>query len=361
MGRYTFDIEASDLLNERTVDYLASPYKLKDTFEMHCIVLEDHSKGTIHAFYNGDKYILDGRKYEESDGEYNYVLENYKPLDYVKHSLEDFPEFVRNNITSVVAHNGINYDHLVCKLYYGMDYTVVPDSWDNKDVEIIDTLVLSKTLNPDRFGGHSLDNLALSLNTGAEKIQFRKSIPQDKRFKFFAADMLYYCIVDVQVNTKVYNSLEKAKNKDSWDWSDALDLEKQVAEIVTRQEHRGFKFDGDLARSNITELDAMMEDIRGRVEPVLPKRPATKKFMKGYTPPARQLKKDETYTSYLVKFANKHNGVLDGKYLEVFGVRHTLPMPLEPLKTEMEATVNDTTHIKEWLVSMGWNPLEYKE
>ena len=34
---------------------------------------------------------------------------------------------------------------------------------------------------------------------------------------------------------------------------------------------------------------------------------------------------------------------------------------LEPLITEQVATIDDTTHIKNWLVGLGWNPSEYKE
>lgn len=360
MKNITLDAEASDLLNDNTIDYCASPYKLKDNFKLHCIVVEEHDTGDIIAFYNGPTYIFDGRPYEEEVEGKVYVLEDYEPVEHIHKPLDDFPKYVKENrIKKVIAHNGINYDLLVFKLYYGMDYTVGPDTWCGKPVEIEDTLVTSKTLNPDRFGGHSLDNLA-KLAGGAQKIEFRKNIPQSQRFKHFAADMLYYNIFDVKSNTAVYKFLEKEKK--GWKWDEAISLEKAVAEIITRQEHRGFWFDKDLAERNVKELDMLMEERRKKVEPLLPPRPATKKFLKEHTPPARQLKKNRDASSYLVSFVEKHGGKINGDVTEVelYGKKYPIPMPQEPILTEMKATIDNTTHIKNWLVGLGWEPTEYK-
>lgn len=361
----TWDIEANNLLNEETIDYHASPYKLKNSFVMHCIVVEDHSNGEIHCFYDGQHYELDGRSYQERDVNlpYTYTLENYEPIVYVRHSLASFPDFIKNSgVKSAVAHNSIQYDHLVTKLYYGMDYTVSPDSWAGKDIQILDTLVLSKTLNPDRFGGHSLDKL--SEKVALRKIDFRPYVKQEDRFKTFGADMLYYCIRDVRANTLVYQWLLKEKSE--WPWDAAYDLEKAVAELITRQEHRGFKFNRELAESNIQELDIMMQERKERVEPLIPSKKATKTFMKDYTPPVRQFLKTGEPSSYLVKFAEKLGATISGEIgaykLHFSGKDYNLPLPLEPLVTEQVASINDTTHIKEWLVGeFGWQPSEYKE
>ena len=225
----TYDIESNNLLNEDTIDYLASPYKLKNTFAMHCIVVEVHDTGELIAFYNGNTILLDGRTHATTNEGEEYRLEQYDAVEYKHMQLSEFRGWIKNNVAKVVGHNIINFDNLVCKLHLGMDYTVEPDSWDGNDIEISDTLVTSKTLNPDRYNGHSLD--ALGKRVGLEKIEFRKHLHKDVRFKFFFADMLYYCIRDVQVNTRVYNWLEKEKK--GWDWDDAISLEKSVAELVT--------------------------------------------------------------------------------------------------------------------------------
>jgi hypothetical protein len=416
----TFDIEANNLLNDTTVDYLASPYKLKDNFEVHCIVVEVHETGELIAFYDGETYELDGRSYKEKSKMYDltYTLEKYKPVEYTHKPLKEFKKFVQTyDIKKVIAHNGINYDHLVCKLTYGMDYTIEPDSWCGRDIEIVDTMVLSKTLNPDRFGGHSLDKI--SEQVGLRKIDFRPYV-KDKQRKFeeFAADMLYYCIRDVVVNTKVFRYLEKERG--DWDWDDAIKLEKKVADIITRQEHRGFAFDKQKAESNIADLDIKMPERQKTVEPVLPPRKATKKFLSEHTPPATQVKveqvvapknqfkksgdvnanmlkfiekhggkylggkkcklfgkvydlpikqdvilyQERTISRYMVDFVEKHGGSFhnDNTEVELFGELHQLPLECVPLKDKMAATINDSAHIKGWLVEeFGWRPSEFKE
>lgn len=364
MTTITFDIEATDLLRESSINYLSSPYKLKDSFSVHCIVVEEHETGDILAFYDGATYVLDGREYSEKMVWGHYTLKDYSPIQYIHKPMKDFAGYVRSGkVKKVIAHNGINYDLLVCKLYFGLDYTVEEDSWAGQEVTIEDTMVTSKTLNPDRFGGHSLDNLGKKV--GLHKIEFRKKIPVEDRFKEFAADMLYYCIRDVKVNTKIYHWLEKEKL--GWDWRDALSLEKSVAEIITRQEHRGFKFDKNLAESNILKLDLLMKERRDRVTPLLPRKPATKAFMKDYTPPVRQFLQSGKASSYLIKFAEKLGAVIEeneeglAKKFIYNGITYKLPLPLDPLVTEQDADIDDSTHIKNWLVGLGWSPSEYKE
>lgn len=355
----TWDRETTGLLDESAIDYTQSPYKLRDSFKTNCIVVEEHQTGNIISFYDGPKYILDGRRFEEKGVHGTYVLENYVPQEYEHFPLKDFKKYIKNtDIRKVVAHNQINFDLLVGKLEDDMEFTVEPDTWCDKVIEFEDTLVLSKTLNPDRFGGHSLDKL--SEKVSIHKIEFRKHMPADVRFLEFAADELYYCIYDVKANTQVYYYLDKERQ--GWDWSDAISLEKSVAELITRQTHRGFKFDKELAEKNVRELDLLMEERRLRVTPLLPKRQATKAFMKDFTPPVRQFKKDGSYAADLIKFVEKHSGILhEDRKVELFGNVYELPLPNEPLVTEMDATIDDTTHIKEWLCGLGWAPQEYKE
>lgn len=44
-------------------------------------------------------------------------------------------------------------------------------------------------------------------------------------------------------------------------WSEPFNLEQRVADIITRQEHRGFAFNMKQAEDNIRDLDARMEDV----------------------------------------------------------------------------------------------------
>ena len=55
-----------------------------------------------------------------------------------------------------VFHNGIGYDFPVLDDLCGISYSTAPDCIAGIPVQIIDTLVLSRELNPDRLGGHGL-------------------------------------------------------------------------------------------------------------------------------------------------------------------------------------------------------------
>lgn len=375
MGAFTFDIESNNLLNDESVDYLASPYRLKDSFAMHCIVCESHDTGEIIAFHDGDKYLFDGRPYIETDGKYEYRLEEYEHLEYTHFPLKDFPDFVNGTgkfkgnsnykITKVVGHNIINFDLLAIKLFFKLNYSVKYNTWGNSNIEICDTMILSKTLNPDRFGGHSLAELSKKAG-GDVKIDFRKNIPETERFRTFAADMLYYCIYDNKANTAVFRYLMEEWG-DYNKWSEPFNLEQRVADIITRQEHRGFAFNMKQAEDNIRDLDARMEACRLEAEPVLPPKPATKGYLKSFIPPKLQFKKNGEPSSNMIKFAEKHSGELvqkeDGWWLFALGKEFKLPIPAEePIcDPTVPATLDDTTHIKNWLVGLGWSPSEYKD
>lgn len=375
MGAFTFDIESNNLLNDESVDYLSSPYRLKDSFAMHCIVCESHDTGEIIAFHDGDKYHFDGRPYLETDGKYEYRLEEYEHQEYTHFPMSAFRDFVRGTgvfankpqykISKVVGHNIINFDLLAIKLYFKMNYSVKYNTWDDANVEICDTMILSKVLNPDRFGGHSLAELS-SKAGGDIKLDFRKEIPEHDRFKTFAADMLYYCIYDNKSNTSVYKYLmEEWGDYDKW--TEPFVLEQRIADIITRQEHRGFAFNLKQAEENIKDLDAKMEACRLQAEPVLPPKPATKGYLKDFIPPKLQFKKNGDPTSNILKFAAKHNGELvereDGWWMIALGREFKLPISSEEPICEptVPATLNDTTHIKNWLVGLGWSPSEYKD
>lgn len=356
----TWDRETTGLLNQEAIDYTCSPFKLKETFKTHCTVVEEHQTGKIIAFYDGPEYILDGRRYEEVIEGQTYILENYQPLEFEKRSIAEFKDYVLSNpLHKVVAHNQINFDLMVGKIEEDMDFTIEQDTWCGKPVLFEDTLVISKALNPDRLGGHSLDSL--SEKAGLRKYAFRKHMHESIRFKHFAADMLFYCIVDVLANTKVYKMLEVEKG--GWDWADAISLEKSVAEIITRQEHRGFDFKTERAIELVRDLDIKLEALRSEVEPVLPPKPLAKTRMDFYTPSEKQFKKSGELNENIKKFVAKHEGTIsEDNVATIFGKEYPLPMPAVPLLTEVPSTLKDTTHIKEWLVSkFGWNPSAWKE
>lgn len=345
MGRkLVWDKEAKNLLNSQSIDYNASPFRLKDPAFVHCAGFLDINTGERFGFRQREVYT------------------------HMKQFLMD------EDIEEMIGHNTINYDHLLLKLVTGLDYSIgvngAPDMLGGKEIKITDTLVLSKTLNPDR-PQHSLEYHGRQLHL--EKIDWRaKAIelgliqptdPRGAEFRTFHEEMFVYMDRDIDVNVLVYHQLMKEWG--TWNWTGPYETEKAVQEIITRQEHRGFWFDRDSAVEHVKDLDTKMETLRATVEPLIPPKPLSQGALDNLTPTKKQFKLNGEPITHILNFAKKHGG----EFVEVNGVwsatlygkLYTLPMAVEPLHDTAPATLNDTLHIKEWLVGLGWSPTQYKE
>lgn len=353
--RLYWDIEATNLLNSDSVDYTASPYKLKDDFKVHCVGLID----------------------VDTEEQFQFLQEDVKLVR----------EFILDEACELIAHNSISYDHMVMMAAYGMDFDiggneagkVDTDKFYDKQVDLLcgkpftitDTLTMSKTLNPDR-AQHSIDYFGRML--GLEKIDWRaKAVelgliqpndPKGAEFRTFHPEMVTYMMRDCEVGIKVWKFL--LKEWGDWNWKSAYELEKQVVHVITRQEHRGFWFDESKAVECVKDLDTKMSELKEVVEPLIPPKPLTKTAAKEYIPPKIQFKKDGTPSANIQKWVrDKHNGSLweeSGSWWAVlYDKTYKLPIPAEPIISTMPATIRDTTHIKGWLVELGWQPSNYKE
>ena len=327
----TLDIESSGLLNEDSLLYPL--FKLKSTYKVHCVVCQDLETKEIFKFYQD--------------------------------SLGELKEFLAG-VTKIVGHNLIDFDLPVLKLYFDVDYEVYPDKLMGRDCVIEDTLIMSKLLNPDRTGGHSLKSWGKRL--GFSKGAFGEVDDDDiDVWEEFSFDMLEYCVRDVELTTKVYYYLKKQEGFDHHKWDEAYQLEKAVREIVSRQQHVGFWFDKEKAEKHHATLERIMKEIAERVEPQLPLKPITKTEAKNFIPPVRQFKKNGEASAFLHKFATKHGGTLEvdengapTKLETYFGTWTDFPLPEgEPLLKETKMYLSDQKYIKQHLVELGWVPTEW--
>lgn len=141
--RLVFDIEADELLLMAT--------------RMWCIVTKDIDTGEVRRFE---------------------PMEINSGVDYLC------------SADLLIGHNIINYDiPLIFKLT-GIEV----------DVELFDTLVVSRLLNPDRRGGHSLG--MWGQRVGRQK-------PEHEDWTQYSPEMLYRCEEDVEINHLVYDLLQE--------------------------------------------------------------------------------------------------------------------------------------------------------
>ena len=149
---------------------------LLDTMDtVHCAVAKDYKTGEVHTF---------------------------GPTEIAK-----FIELIDGEV--VIGHNIINFDIPALDVF-AIDTMTLPTPSPEM---VIDTLVLSRLLNPDRerpeglpqrVGPHSLQ--AWGYRVGIYKGDYGK---QDNAWDVYTDEMMEYCVQDTEVTEQVYKHLLK--------------------------------------------------------------------------------------------------------------------------------------------------------
>ena len=142
-----FDIETNGLLAE--------------LHSVHCVVTFDLRNSTLHAWSGAT--LKEGISY----------LQEQKVI---------------------AGHNIIGFDLPALFKVYG--------EWDDVP-NVIDTMVVSRFLWPERPWGHHLKGWGKHLGNEKGDFEYTK-----ERFAEFSEEMLEYCIQDVKLNADVYKALE---------------------------------------------------------------------------------------------------------------------------------------------------------
>ena len=162
-----------------------------------------------------------------------------------------------NCADTVVFHNGYNHDLPLIKKFY--------PNFNPKRLE--DTFVLSSLFNPDRPNPpgckttHSIE--AWGLRFGEKKVG-------QEQWKVWERNILTRCVKDVKIGYLLWKEMEKERR--SWDWETAIDLEYECALLQGIQEMNGVKFDLDLANKVLQQLDKEIAELDEQLYLQLPMR-----------------------------------------------------------------------------------------
>lgn len=209
--RLVFDIETDGL----------------DPSVIHCIVAKDVDTKEVYKFYSD--------------------------------TLDEGARFL-TEAKELIGHNIMDYDLRVMRKFY-------PDLYEDLKCKVVDTLVLSRLIWPDRkekdfvlfrkgvlhpqlIGRHSLE--AWGYRIGHLKGKFAERTDWQE----FSMEMLDYCELDVEVNYKLYRLMLQQPLSD-----DAVDLEHEIHAVCLKQTEYGFPFDEERAGKLYAKLSSRRQEI----------------------------------------------------------------------------------------------------
>lgn len=177
----------------------------------------------------------------------------------------------------IIMHNGIAFDRPILEKNWKITMT---------SSQVLDTLVLSRLLNPSLEGGHSL-------SAWGKRLQFFKTdykqrwldikkwndgggarkyngYYEGEWFDDPDFDLMYeYCIQDTAVTSKLYKQLVSDFEQQKFNWRSYY-LEHKVQEIISQQEKNGFKLDERKAIGLLTEFKDKLSDIEVKLQSIFP-------------------------------------------------------------------------------------------
>lgn len=152
--------------------------------------------------------------------------------------------------TSWVGHNIIGFDRRVLQSLTGV---TIPSH------QIVDTLVVSRLLNTNVEGGHSLD--AIGQRMGNPKLKFSD-------FSAYSLQMEEYCVQDVEVTFQFHQRLLPFLSSPKW--RDAIKLEHEIAFICEEMTDTGFAFDIAAAKTIHAEIVAKLSSLDAELQKAFP-------------------------------------------------------------------------------------------
>jgi DNA polymerase-1 len=248
------------------------------------------------------------------------IDENDKVYSYTEDNINEGIELLKS-ADKIIGHNIIGFDLPVIKKLTNVDLYA--------HTKIIDTLTLSRLLNPTRDGGHSLEKWGWKLN-------YLKSDKPD--FNEFNDTMLEYCIRDVKLNKLV---LEKLRQDSRGFSKECVQLEHEVCKILQSQYETGFLFDEKNAMSLLSSLNKRKSEVEDEVHSTFkPKWVDVKQVIP-------KLKKDGTLSK---------SGLTNIEYEERVSTNDITPFMRKELK---EFNLGSRQQIGEYLKDFGWKPKRF--
>jgi DNA polymerase-1 len=250
-------------------------------------------------------------------------------------SLEEGLQLLQD-ATVLIGHNIIGFDIPAVKIITGVDLM---------DKKCYDTLLMSQTLRYKRHHKHGLAGWGEYLKNS--KLDYSD-------WSQYTKEMLTYCIQDVNLNTEVFLTLMDEFKMFIPHYpllAKGLEVEHDVAKFNAIVREQGWNFNLKKAKANLAKLKGRSQEIENTIEPRLgmttvyiDKEPKTPKF-----------KKNGDYTAATCKILTDYFGH------EVLPNDTHLMQSGECFQRSkvVQVKMGQIEHVKEWLLSIGWQPDDY--
>ena len=237
-------------------------------------------------------------------------------------TLYDFNTYIQDlhgDVYELIGHNIIDYDIPVLERILGTDFG---------SCNVTDTLVLSRLADPQREGGHSLENWGQLL--GCPK-------GEHNDWDNYSQEMVEYCKQDVLVNVKVYNALRSALSDFG---SESISLEHQVQSIISTQIHNGWLLDQEGAFVLLAKLKERKFDLEEAVHNTFKPLPT---YVRNVKP---KFKKDASLSVVGLKFLGEQWATVGGEFSRI---------------DYPEFNLGSRQQIGRYLQYFGWKPKQFTE
>lgn len=173
-------------------------------------------------------------------------------LDSDKSQIKRFKDYTAS-VTKWIAHNGLDFDIPVLVRFGLLSKASL--------LRVTDTLVVSRLLDYNLDGGHSLE-------AWGQRLKFPKTYFKD--FSQLTQGMIDYCIQDTLVTKKLYQKflpyLTSAK------WKESIRAEHDLAIICKDMQQTGFYFEIEKAQELYKQLVTQKEAIEAEFQELFPPR-----------------------------------------------------------------------------------------
>lgn len=268
------------------------------------------------------------------------VLKDSHTKEVFKFRPHQIPELLNkiDEYDVIKTHHGTGYDWPLLKKLYGFTYRG----------KKVDTLLLSRLLNPKRIVPFNCPNKGIAPHS-VEAWGYRvgRGKPSHDDWTQFSEDMLHRCSEDVEIQELTYDALmEEAKGGN---WRNAFLLTFELFTNLQLQEEYGWLVDRPHMERCVKILDRYIQMIDKKVTPQLPD-----------IIEIEETKKEGQY-GYVKKPFLKSGAYSESsaKWL-VSSPNHPIGGPFSRISFR-KVDLNSGMEVKDFLLSVGWEPLEWNE